>query len=278
MSMDHQALSRAVAEHGRVVRVAITQARGSTPRDAGTEMLIWRGGQSGTIGGGELEHRATRTALDQIDRDIAQSSASYALGPALGQCCGGAVGLSFQLFTAATLPEGAVTATDQAAPAPLWIFGAGHVGRALIDVIAPLPDFAITWVDTAPERFPGPVPGGVAALPAARPEIAIRHAPPAAHHLILTYSHEIDFALCHAVLGQHFASCGLIGSATKWARFQSRLRALGHQPAQISRIACPIGDPGLGKHPRAIAIGVASGLLGARMHEEPAHSLRRISR
>ena len=87
------------------------------------------------------------------------------------------------------------------------------------------------------------------------------HAPHDAHHLILTYSHALDLALCHGLLGHGFARAGLIGSATKWARFRSRLGALGHAPAQIARIRCPIGTPGFGKHPQAIAIGVASGLL-----------------
>jgi xanthine dehydrogenase accessory factor len=93
------------------------------------------------------------------------------------------------------------------------------------------------------------------------PVLAIRHSPKAADHLILTYSHEIDLALCHGLLRHGFVSCGLIGSATKWARFRSRLSALGHEPAQIARIACPIGEPGLGKHPQAIAVGVAAALL-----------------
>jgi xanthine dehydrogenase accessory factor len=89
----------------------------------------------------------------------------------------------------------------------------------------------------------------------------VGHAPQEADHLIMTYAHDLDLALCHALLKHGFASAGLIGSATKWARFRTRLAALGHSPAQISRIACPIGDPHLGKHPQAIAVGVATALL-----------------
>lgn len=87
------------------------------------------------------------------------------------------------------------------------------------------------------------------------------HAPAHAEHLILTYSHEIDLALCHAALAHGFGFCGLIGSDTKWARFRKRLAGLGHCDAQIARICCPIGQKGLGKHPQAIAIGVASRLI-----------------
>jgi len=98
-------------------------------------------------------------------------------------------------------------------------------------------------------------------LVAADPVRVVTHAPAQADHLILTYSHEIDLALCDALLRQPFGSIGLIGSATKWARFRRRLQAMGHRPAQIARIACPIGDPSLGKHPQAIALGVATAMV-----------------
>jgi xanthine dehydrogenase accessory factor len=124
-----------------------------------------------------------------------------------------------------------------------------------------LPQLAITWVDTGLERFPQQMPDNVTMLPAADPARLVALAPHQAHHLILTYSHALDLALCHGLLGHDFASAGVIGSATKWARFRARLTALGHRPAQIARIRCPIGTPGFGKHPQAIAIGVAASLL-----------------
>jgi xanthine dehydrogenase accessory factor len=107
------------------------------------------------------------------------------------------------------------------------------------------------------------VPAGVAAVPAAEPAALVPFAPRDADHLVLTRSHAVDLALCDALLRHGFASLGLIGSLTKRARFHARLRALGHDAAQISRIACPIGDPALGKHPQAIAVGVAAALLRA---------------
>ncbi|MEY8837519.1 xanthine dehydrogenase accessory protein XdhC, partial [Cribrihabitans sp. XS_ASV171] len=144
---------------------------------------------------------------------------------------------------------------------PLWIWGAGHVGRAILDVMAPLPELAITWVDTAPERFPERVAECVTAVPAANPADLVRHAPHHAEHLVLTFSHALDLELCHRLLGHDFAFAGLIGSATKWARFRSRLAVLGHPPERIARITCPIGAPELGKHPQMIAVGVAAQLL-----------------
>jgi xanthine dehydrogenase accessory factor len=120
---------------------------------------------------------------------------------------------------------------------------------------------AITWVDLGRDRFPDVVPKSVTVLPAAEPAVLVPFAPRDADHLILTRSHELDLQLCHGLLGHGFASLGLIGSQTKLARFRSRLGQLGHSSAQISRIACPMGDPTLGKHPQAIAVGVAAALI-----------------
>lgn len=232
------------------IRITVTKTAGSVPRDAGTQMLVWADRTEGTIGGGTLEWEAMAEARRML-RDGRQShNATMPLGPALGQCCGGSVSLLWEEAEAMTTPPAR----------PLWIYGAGHVGRALVTVMAPLPDFAITWVDTAADRFPQT---DVTTLVAKDPALIVKHAPVDADHLILTYSHEIDLALCHALLNHDFHSAGLIGSATKWARFKSRLNALGHAPAQISRIACPIGDPALGKHPAAIALGVATAMIGA---------------
>jgi xanthine dehydrogenase accessory factor len=146
----------------------------------------------------------------------------------------------------------------------VWVWGAGHVGQAIVAVLAPLPGVAVTWVDTDAARFPETIPDGVTRLAAADPAAAAAHAPPAAEHYVLTYSHALDLALCHALLTRGFARCGLIGSATKWVRFRRRLAELGHAETEIARIRCPIGDPALGKHPQAIAVGVATELLAPR--------------
>ncbi|MCU9838767.1 xanthine dehydrogenase accessory protein XdhC [Ruegeria sp. WL0004] len=301
MAFDLEGLRAAVADHGVVTRVVIAAIRGSSPREVGAAMLVWKNGQSGTIGGGALEFQAAEAA-----RAGRLGLSRHALGPELGQCCGGAVTLLTEVWDAARLEaidgEVVARAASGAAPAPLavkrllarargqgvlpeaqlvgdwmvepvlrparqlWIWGAGHVGRALVDVLSPLPEIAITWVDTGVERFPESIPAGVTPLPAARPADLVAYAPRTAEHLILTYSHELDLELCNRLLRHDFAFAGLIGSATKWARFRSRLAALGHTPQQIDRITCPIGDPALGKHPASIAIGVAARLLS------PAHS------
>jgi len=302
MGFDLDRLRAAVAQHGRVARVVVAAIRGSSPREVGAAMLVWDGGQSGTIGGGTLEFEAAEIAREQGEPS---RLSHHALGPDLGQCCGGAVTLLTEVYDDVALKSlrGEVIARSAQAAAerpvsverllnraraqgiapepqlldgwmiepvhkparPIWIWGAGHVGRALVDVLAPMPDMGVTWVDTGPQRFPDDVPEGVTVVPAASPADLVRHAPGNAEHLIVTYSHALDLELCHRLLGHGFAFAGLIGSATKWARFRSRLAALGHAPARITDITCPIGDPGLGKHPQMIAVGVAAALL------RPAH-------
>ncbi|MHA6264854.1 xanthine dehydrogenase accessory protein XdhC [Arenibacterium sp. CAU 1754] len=297
MGFDVEELRAAVAQHDRVVRVVIADLRGSSPREVGAAMLVWETGQSGTIGGGTLEYEAAERAR----RLEADRLSHHALGPELGQCCGGAVTLLSEVYYAARVNglAGEVIARPAAAHCampmevkrllgtargqgiapqpqlchgwmvepvqqrdrPLWVWGAGHVGRAIVQVLSPLPEFDITWVDTAPDRFPDAVPDGVTRLPAAAPAELVRHAPVQGDHLILTYSHALDLELCHQLLGHGFGFAGLIGSATKWARFRSRLGQLGHCRDQIARITCPIGDPSLGKHPHAIAVGVAAHML-----------------
>lgn len=277
---DRAELERAIMAHGTVARIVLLDVRGSVPRPAGTSMLVWEGGQSGTIGGGALEYEASRAALKAIGSDVVRT---YPLGPALGQCCGGSVTVLIETYDAArlagvpdtgrftrSLPISGRQYSEEIRPAgqPLVIWGAGHVGRAMVSVMAPLPDFQITWVDTGPERFPEQMPQGIDPTVAQTPEKLVPHLPKTADHLILTYSHDIDFALCHRLLSHGFRSCGLIGSETKWARFRKRLLTLGHRSDAISRITCPIGDPRLGKHPQAIAVGVAAALLNASNEQE----------
>ena len=316
---DLGALAAALALRGRVARVVIASVEGSSPREVGASMLVWEDGQSGTIGGGALEYEAATKARawlaspppsptlppvgerGSVAPEVGRGAARVervALGPSLGQCCGGAVTLWTELYDA--VPE-AVASVVARGPEPMplavkrllaaargqgvrpeaglvqgwlvepvaeadrqvWIWGAGHVGRALVSVLAPLPGIEVTWVDVGPERFPEALPEGVTVVPAADPAVLADHAPMGAEHLILTYSHALDLELCHRLLDRGFRSCGLIGSATKWARFRARLKALGHSAEAVGRIRCPIGDPALGKHPQAIAVGVAAELLRA---------------
>lgn len=145
---------------------------------------------------------------------------------------------------------------------PLYLYGAGHVGRALVRVLEGLP-FAVTWIDTSEDRFPAEVEPCMTHVAARDPAGVAAQAPEGAFHLVMTYSHPLDLAICHAVLKRgHFGFLGLIGSETKRARFIKRLRELGHGQAAIDRLICPIGITGLpGKAPAIIAVSTAAQLL-----------------
>lgn len=298
MSFDRAELEEAIAAHGPVARLVVAACSGSVPRNTGTSMLVWQDGQRGTIGGGTLEYEAVEQARENLGQDWMRH---FPLGPALGQCCGGAVTLISETYDhnrLKTLADDIIVrrvsgqsdmplrlrdalrtarnAGQNVSPSwedgwmlepvskptrELWIYGAGHVGRALVRVLAPLPELHITWVDTANNRFPATIPTGVTKLVAANPAAVVQYAPPHGEHLILTYSHSLDLEICHQLLRHGFSQAGLIGSKTKWSRFRKRLGELGHDHAQILRIRCPIGQPSLGKHPQAIAVGVAARLL-----------------
>ena len=146
-----------------------------------------------------------------------------------------------------------------------WLFGAGHVGRAVAYAVAPL-GFAFTWIDGRAGQFPEPHPGGVKCLALAMPELAVDDAPPDTVFLVMTHSHPLDEAVCEAVLRRDdFAYLGLIGSATKRARFVKRLGEAGIPAAQLKRLICPIGLPSIeSKEPAAIAASFAADLLMRR--------------
>lgn len=286
MSFDLHSLAHAVQAHGPVTRVVIARLTGSSPREVGAHMYVWNEGQSGSIGGGNLEFEATKLA-----RAGHIGAVDFPLGPTLGQCCGGHVTLAFERFgDAASLPPAGNTYTRQIegtspqpkfkgthvqykdgwlsepmhAPAlPVWLWGAGHVGRAVAEVIHDIPGLAVTWADVSEDRFPN-MSEDITPITAPNLPELVKHAPPHAAHFIFTYAHETDLELCHRILQNGHSYCGMIGSKTKWAKFKSRLSGLGHDAAQIDRINCPIGDPALGKHPKMIALGVAQGLISLR--------------
>lgn len=150
-------------------------------------------------------------------------------------------------------------------PQALFLFGAGHVGRAVARALLPLA-FAITWIDGRAGQFLHPPLAGLKTLALAMPELAVEEAPPGTIFLVMTHSHPLDEAICEAVLRRaDFSYLGLIGSDTKRARFVKRLRAAGIPDAALARLTCPIGLPGIeSKEPAAIAASVAADLLVRR--------------
>ncbi len=324
------ALEGALAAGRGAALVTVIEARGSTPRDAGTRMAVTEDGIAGTIGGGRLELVAIKRARRMLSDPARPGAAveTLALGPSLGQCCGGAAQILVQRIgaadagwiaaarerldrrrsfaTATTLedapkttvidedtpdaPEAARAMLAAVADAPgamlveargdapalvlarvapsdfaIFLFGAGHVGRAIVRVLEGVP-CRLVWIDDREGIFPPETPAHVETLFAAEPARLVEHAPAGAWFLVMTHSHALDFAICERALARgDFAYLGLIGSKTKRARLARRLAEAGHPPEIMRRLTCPIGIDGIsGKTPGEIAVAVAAELLRLR--------------
>ncbi len=215
------------------------------------------------------------------------------LGPDMGQCCGGQVRVLLEFFGPNDVPvlAGLATASRLAHPMagnapladaddladgpladgsaviapvtltghPVFLYGAGHIGRALAPHLLAL-DCDLHWIDIADDRFPERVPDGARRVLAADPAVIAAHAPSNAIHLVITHDHALDEALCHRILtGGGFARLGLIGSATKAARFRSRLAKAGVAADQLERLVCPVGLAAIsGKQPARVALSIAA--------------------
>jgi xanthine dehydrogenase accessory factor len=253
-----------------IVRVVVAATRGSAPRERGACMLVSADREWGTIGGGHLEHVATQTARGMLDaRGESTRLDRFSLGASLGQCCGGIVELSFQRHDGSDLASLEKTLEARGADVPgetdLWLFGAGHVGRALVHVLAALP-FRITWVDSREGMLPQVLPASVRGVHSPYPAEEVKDMPRGAWALVMTHSHDEDLALCEALLADgRFGWAGVIGSAPKTARFRQRLRQRGFAEDAVARLTMPIGIGAIrSKEPAAIAIAVAAQLLQVR--------------
>jgi xanthine dehydrogenase accessory factor len=338
-------LAEALAAHGQAGLVVVATAQGSTPRETGAAMIVSRDRCAGSIGGGHLEHDATRIARDAL-HDAASAGnwiVRYPLAARLGQCCGGVATLAFARLDAgasawldaalacartgspfaivsrvATSADAATrlvvtdddvrgtlgdVALDSAAIGlartrlagagdgaalvrfakdgeaallihvercdafPVWLFGNGHVGRALVKVLGVVPA-RVTWLDSRAADFPEQVPANVEVVVTDAPEDELPHAPAGAFVVVTTHSHAQDFALIEAALARDdWRYLGLIGSKSKRAQFERRLAARGFPAEAFARIRCPIGVgavPLRAKHPGAIAVAIAAELLVVR--------------
>ena len=246
------------------VIVEVLSTQGSVPREAGTRMLVAGDAVAGTIGGGHLELQAiadARALLSQGDSSTRRQH--IALGPSLGQCCGGALDLGFAGL-------GSIDLADSHAwpPEPplftLQLYGAGHVGRAIVKLLATL-HCQVSWIDEREEQFPQAhaLPPHIQPVCVEPVTAEVAAAPAGCCYLVLTHSHDLDLALTTAILQRGDVGWfGLIGSRTKRARFESRLRQRGVDEARLERMVCPIGLPGIqGKQPEVIAVAVVAQLL-----------------
>jgi len=262
------------------VLVTVAEARGSTPREAGAAMIVTADGIAGTIGGGRFEWEAAARARALIAAGEAAGEVAIALGPEIGQCCGGHAVLHLERATPQTLAR--VTAAEAAARAArpaVVIFGAGHVGRALAVALSPLP-FAVRLVDGRAQAFAGFAAADVATVVTDRMTAEVAAAPAGSAFVIMTHSHALDAVIAlEALTRGDFGYLGVIGSRTKRRRLQSALRGHGIPAATLGRLTCPIGaGPGGGrairdKRPAVIAALTAVELL-AVYARVPASKLR----
>ena len=251
--------------------VTVESTQGSVPRECGAWMALFAGEPEplGTIGGGHLELQAMQEARERLADHLAGRPARpavlrQALGPSLGQCCGGVVHLRFECVGAAD----ALALRQRLAPRlqPVALFGGGHVGQALARTLAPLP-FALHWIDSRDGVFPTQVDADTLCEHSDPVQAAVPTLAPQSMVLIMSFSHAEDLDIVAACLLRQrergdLPFIGLIGSRTKWATFRHRLAARGFSDAELAHVTCPIGVPGItGKEPEVIAVAVAVQLL-----------------
>jgi xanthine dehydrogenase accessory factor len=251
--------------------VSVLETQGSVPREVGTWMAVFAGRVLGTIGGGHLEFDAIAQARAALTGTAFEVRRRVALGPSLGQCCGGVVHLGFERVQpdgAAVLIARLQTELD-ARRMPVALFGGGHVGRAIVRALAPLP-VRVHWIDSRDEVFPEPLPPQMQAEHSAPVQAAVRDLAPGSRVLVMSFSHAEDLEVVAACLARlrerdDLPFIGLIGSRSKWAAFTHRLEARGFAAVEWARITCPIGVPGVvGKEPEVIAAAVAAQLMQLR--------------
>lgn len=287
-----QPLQKCLTREREVALVLVKEARGSVPRGAGTGLVVLPDGSfHGTIGGGALEWEALHKAMSFLKGAAQLEKLTIPLGPNLGQCCGGNVVLTFERWTSERLEEAQILAKAEAAGPfstrsekrnnqvrrqiqsthtdetfgvrriPVAVFGAGHVGKALVLSLALTPT-RVTWVDTRQDMFPPVSPENVSMHALKNPQEIIEHLTEDTAVIILTHSHALDLLLLKSALKHGLSFVGVIGSQTKRSRFESLLKKGGMDPDLASSFQCPIGVPGLaGKEPSVIAASVTAQIL-----------------
>jgi xanthine dehydrogenase accessory factor len=231
------------------VLVTIIEEKGSTPRNAGSKMVVSANALYDTIGGGHLEYKALHIARQMLaSGSQATHLERFSLGASLGQCCGGATVL---LFEPMGRPQAQIT-----------VFGAGHVGRALVPLLASLP-CRVRWIDSRADEFPAQLPAGVHQVISEEPVDEVDHLPAGSYCIVMTHNHQLDLELTAAILKRNdFTWFGLIGSKTKRVKFEHRLRDRGFDPAVVQRMRCPMGLAEVkGKLPIEIAVSIAAEII-----------------
>ena len=233
------------------VLITIVGVTGSTPRNSGTKMVVSQNEIFDTIGGGHLEFKAIKFArqLLHANKDC-QKIEHFQLGSQLGQCCGGNASVLFECFAANIIN--------------IAVFGAGHVGQALIPILSGLPCHT-TWVDSRAEQFPANTENfaNVTKLVSDDPASEVASMPADTLYIVITHNHQLDFEISHEVLKREdFHYLGLIASDTKWRRFQQRYKHREVAQKLVERMNCPIGLAQVsGKLPMEVAVSISAAVI-----------------
>ncbi|MBT9492218.1 MAG: xanthine dehydrogenase accessory protein XdhC [Paucibacter sp.] len=256
---------------GPAVLVRVEAVQGSGPREVGAWMAVTASDLIATIGGGHLEFEATAHARSLLKGQVLPLTRRFPLGPSLGQCCGGVVDLSFEPLphqpTAAQCADlRQHLSPPEASLLPVGLFGGGHVGRAIVELLSRLPS-RVQWFDSRDEVFPADLPAHIRAEHSEPVQAAVQDLAPGSRVLIMSFSHAEDLAVLAACLLRRrergdLPLIGLIGSKSKWASFSARLRERGFSEAELSGVICPIGLPGVvGKQPEVVALAAVAQLF-----------------
>ena len=252
MKLNWTAAVHQLNKQGKAYVIAtIVGVTGSTPRNSGTKMVITDEDIFDTIGGGHLEHKVIKHAHQLLTAgEACQQLEHFQLGAQLGQCCGGDASVLFECFSATG--------------ANIIVFGAGHVAKALIPILAGLP-CSITWVDNRAEQFPDNANeyANVGVIVSENPAEEVAIMPANSYYIVMTHNHQLDFDISHNILKRaDFAYSGLIASDTKWRRFQQRFQHRDIDKSLVARMNCPIGLTQVqGKLPMEVAVSVAGEII-----------------
>ncbi|TWX71165.1 xanthine dehydrogenase accessory protein XdhC [Colwellia sp. C1TZA3] len=259
MTSNWNSASYKLSKQGQAyVLVTLVGVSGSTPRNSGTKMVISNDDIFDTIGGGHLEYKAIKYAKKMLtSAKNAQHLEHFQLGSNLGQCCGGNTTVLFECFAATGVN--------------IMLFGAGHVAKALLPILAQLP-CKITWVDSRAEQFPANVANNdnVQQVVSDAPELEVANMAENSYFIVMTHNHQMDFEISQAILKRaDFHYLGLIASDTKWRRFQQRYKHRDIDQKQVARMNCPIGlaDVG-GKLPMEVAVSVSAEIINIYQAEQ----------
>lgn len=250
--MNWNSASYELSKQGQAyVMVTLVGVSGSTPRNSGTKMVITSDDIFDTIGGGHLEHKTIKYAKTMLaNGKNAQHLEHFQLGSNLGQCCGGNATVLFECFAAVGVN--------------IMVFGAGHVGKALLPILAQLP-CQVTWVDSREEQFPPGIDSfhNVKKSVSEEPEFEVKVMPENSYYIVMTHNHQMDFDISQAILKRaDFSYLGLIASDTKKRRFEQRFKHRDIDPKQVARMNCPIGLEQVGgKLPMEVAVSIAGEII-----------------